>query len=540
MSQATTSTADQRDLASVLAELQAMVEALRHSEERYTLAMEATGDGFWDWNVETDDLYVSPRLREMFGLPASANGAGRAAFLERVPFHPDDRSKWQQMVDAHSAGDTARLDGEIRVLPRGEMRWVRVTGLLRRDAAGRAVRCNGTVSDITACKAAQDELWRAERQLRQAQRLDAMGTLAGGIAHDFNNILGAILGYGEAALRSAVRGSQMRRDLDSIMIAGERGRALVDRILAFSRSGLCERVPVHVEAVVRDALDQLATTLPADVALESSLNAGRAAMLGDPTQVDQVLTSLVSNAIHAMAGGGTLSVSLNVASLGAQRIATTATIEAGEYLVLEVADSGSGMPQEVMERIFDPFFTTSEVGAGAGLGLSLVHGIVSELGGAIDVASTAGAGSVFTVYLPRVGDVGEAEPVDEAALPQGKRQQILVVDDEEMLVRLTTENLSDLGYVPVAFTSSRAALEAFVANPERYDAVITDERMAGMTGTALIRAMRHIKPTMSTLLVSGCVGDDLMVRAKEAGADEVLKKPLSMRTLATTLARVLR
>src|SRR5262245_3368884 len=185
-----------------------------------------------------------------------------------------------------------------------------------------------------------------------------MGTLAGGIAHDFNNILGAILGYGEMALRGAPKGSRLRRDLDSIMTAGERGRALVDRVLAFSRSGVGERVAVHVEKVVREALDLLEAKLPEGTRVEARLNAGRAAMLGDPTQVHQVLMNLVTNAVQAMPSGGTLSVSLNPVRLDTERVATIGNVAAGEYVVLTVADTGVGIAREIIERIFDPFFTT--------------------------------------------------------------------------------------------------------------------------------------------------------------------------------------
>src|SRR5207344_2704770 len=319
----------------------------------------------------------------------------------------------------------------------------------------------------TARYRAEEELRRLEWQLRQSQRLEAMGTLAGGIAHDFNNILGAILGYGEMALRGAPREGRLRRDLDSIMTAGERGRALVERILAFSRSGVGERVAVHVERVVREALDQLAANLPANVTIFPRLRAGRAAVLGDPTQVHQVLMNLSTNAIHAMPSGGTLRVLLKAVRLDAPHVATTGAVEAGDYVVLEVSDSGVGIAPDVLERIFDPFFTTKEVGVGTGLGLSLVHGIVTELRGAIDVASTVGAGSTFTVYLPRAGDAEDDCEREESDAPRGNRQQVLIVDDEEPLVRLATETLADLGYAPLGFTSSSAALEAFRAEPER-------------------------------------------------------------------------
>src|SRR5262245_47022534 len=385
---------------------------------------------------------------------------------------------------------------------------------------------------------------RAERKqlegrLRQAQRLEAMGGLAGGIAYDFHNILGAILGYGERAFRDAPRESRLRRDLESILAAGERGRSLVDRILTFSRSGAGERTAVHVEQVVREALDLIAAKLPPEIAVEARLEAGPAAMLGDPTEVHQVLMNLATNAAQAMPSGGTLRVSLATARFDAPRVATIGTIEAAEYIVLEVADNGTGIRPEILDRIFDPFFTTKEVSVGNGLGLSLVHGIVMEANGAIDVASAVGSGSTFTVYFPRSGDVSEGLEDAESTVPQGGGQRVLFVDDEEPLVVLATETLEELGYAPVGFTSSAAALEAFRADPKGYDAVITDERMPGMSGSALIRAVRDIRRSVPIALVSGNTGGMVAARAYNAGADEVLKKPLSARELATSLARVL-
>jgi signal transduction histidine kinase len=393
-------------------------------------------------------------------------------------------------------------------------------------------------------RALREALDRAERRqlearLRRAQRLEAMGALAGGIAHDFNNILGAVLGYGERALREAARGSRLREELDSIMAAGERGRALVERILAFTRSGLGERVPVHVENVVSEALDLLRARLPEGVTIEARLASGAAAILGDPTQVHQVLMNLGTNAVQAMPAGGTLRVSLDTMRVGSARATTLGNLEPGEYLVLSVADTGTGIAPEILDRIFDPFFTTKEVGTGTGLGLSLVHGIVGEVGGAIDVASKLGAGSTFTVYLPRFGDAAESDVDMEPAMPRGDGQRVLVVDDEEPLVRLATRTLEELGYAPTGFTSSAAALAAFRADPQRFDALITDERMPGMSGSALIREVRGIRNGIPIVLMSGYVGDAVASQARAAGAEEVLKKPLSARDLAASLARVL-
>jgi signal transduction histidine kinase len=271
----------------------------------------------------------------------------------------------------------------------------------------RLSRLAGSVRRALHVVADRTELRRMEARLRQAQRLEAMGTLTGGIAHDFNNILGAILGYGERALRDAPLGTRLARDLEHIMAAGERGRMLVERMLAFSRNDVGERVAVHVEAVVREALDVVAAGLPQGVSLEATLKAGRARAHCDAAQVREMVMNLATNAIQAMPSGGSLRVKLEILAVGTARVATIGTLGVGQYIVLEVADTGTGIAPEVVERIFDPFYTTKDVNVGTGLGLSLVHGVVTDIGGAIDVASQPGQGSVFTVYLPRSGDVAE-------------------------------------------------------------------------------------------------------------------------------------
>jgi len=513
-------------------------EALRESEQRYELAMAASESGYWDWRVPTNEFYASPRAFELGGYPAGTRWVDRDEYRAHINMHPDDFAKWETAREALFAGSGERLIMEVRYIVRGEPRWHILQAICKRDEMGKVVRWTGSATDITQRKLAEQELKTMEGKLRQAQRLEAMGTLAGGIAHDFNNILGAILGYGEMAQRDAPKGSRLARDLDSIMIAGERGRALVDRVLAFSRSAVGEVVPVDVEMVVREVLDLVLAKLPPNITVHPKLHARRAAILGDATQVHQMVANLASNAIQAMPGGGTLRVELAIERLEAPRAATIGGCGVGEYVVLTVADTGAGIAPEIVDRIFDPFFTTKEVGTGTGLGLSLVHGIVTELGGAIDVASAVGAGSTFTIYLPRSGDAAERSEASESALPRGDGQRVLVVDDEEPLVQLATRALVDLGYAPIGFTSSAAALEAFRANPERFDALITDERMPGMSGSALIREVRNTRSAMPVVLMSGYLGTaaegDLPI-----AADEVLQKPLSARDLAASLARVL-
>jgi nitrogen-specific signal transduction histidine kinase/CheY-like chemotaxis protein len=410
------------------------------------------------------------------------------------------------------------------------------------DPEGKPSRIVGFMLDVTDRHRAEEELQHIERQLRQAQRLESLGTLAGGIAHDFNNLLGAILGYGEMALRNVRTGSRLRRDIESMMIAGERGRALVERILAFSRSEVGERVAVHVEAVVRETLALFAAKLPRHIVIERRLHAGSAAVMGDPTQIHQVLMNLLTNAVQAMPSGGALRVSLDRIHFQTPRVVTMGSIAAREYVVMEVSDSGSGIRAEIFERIFDPFFTTKEVGVGTGLGLSLVHGIVSGLGGAVEVSTTVGKGSVFKVYVPQSGDVTMSSKPRQRLERKARREgqgQIMVIDDEEALVRLATETLTELGYSSVGFTSSTKAIEAFLADPEQFNAVITDESMPGMSGSELVGKMRALRPTLPILLVSGYLSAAVIERAREAGATEVLKKPLPARQLQLALERVL-
>ena len=263
-------------------------------------------------------------------------------------------------------------------------------------------------------------------------------------------------------------------------------------------------------------------------------------MLGDSTQVHQVVMNLANNAVQAMPQAGELRVSLDTLRIDAPRAALDRQLSPGEHMVLQVFDAGTGIHRRGARAHVRPVLHHQEVGVGSGLGLSLVHGIVATVGGAIDVATELGKGTTFTVYLPRSGDAPAAKAADESRpLPRGEGERVLVVDDEEPLVRLATETLESLGYAPVGFTSSVNALQEFGANPERFDAILTDERMPGITGSAIIREVRRINPSIPILLMSGSVGGAAALKARELGANGVLKKPLLARELATSLARVL-
>ena len=507
--------------------------ALQESEQRFVLAVAGSNDGLWDWDIDSDEMFFSERAQRLYGLEVGPTFRPRAAWRSTVKLHPDDVPTQSAMIEDYLAGRVPSYDGEWRVRHAdGSYRWIRIRGVCIRDPKGRPTRMAGSVSDIDAHK-------RAQAALQQAQRLEAVGTLAGGIAHDFNNILGAILGFGQMALKNTRAGSRLRRDVECILTAGERGRSLVDRILTFSQSGISARTPVHVEGVVVEALELLTATLPRGIGVEADLHAGHAAVLCDVTKIHQLLTNLTANAVHAMGRKGTLRVKLELVHLTSVKMASTGPVGPGDYLSLSVADDGKGIAPDIVPQIFDPFFTTKEVGEGTGLGLSLVHGIVNELDGAIDVLTEPGVGSTFTVFLPRSGDALVGEGVEPIQPTRGLHQLILVVDDEEALVRLTTDSLGALGYVCVGYTSSKEAFAAFQAHPDRFDAIVTDERMPGLTGTSLAAAVHQIRPTVPVLLVSGYLNDKLLERAKAASVTEILGKPVNVDEIAVALGRAM-
>ncbi|HEX3631776.1 MAG TPA: PAS domain-containing protein, partial [Casimicrobiaceae bacterium] len=357
--------------------------ALRQSEQRYALAMEGANEGHFDWNLGHGDSFVSPKMKLLHGRSVDAPVTTRDAWVAALDLHPDDAPRMLAAVRDHLEGRSDHYEAEYRVRhPDGEWHWLQARGRCTRDASGKAKRFVGSAIDITARKNAEAEKDRLEVQLRQSQKLEAMGTLAGGIAHDFNNILGAILGYGELAQKAAPEGGAVRRYLDNVMHAGGRAKALVERILAFSRSGVGERGPVNVQAVIEETLELLAASLAPGVRLEKRLEAGDAAIIGDATQLHQVAMNLCTNALQAMEHGGVLGVVLERADVAQNRRLSNGSLTPGPYARLCVSDTGTGIPSAVLDRMFDPFFTTKGVGEGTGLGLSLVHGLVTDLGGA--------------------------------------------------------------------------------------------------------------------------------------------------------------
>jgi PAS domain S-box-containing protein len=400
------------------------------------------------------------------------------------------------------------------------------------------VSLGGISIDVTQRNQEQQQRQQLELQLQQSQKMEALGTLAGGIAHDFNNILAAIIGYSEIAIAEIEPGSGTQGYLKRVLEAGERARALVKQILAFSRQGDIEPKPVQVKLIVKEVLKLLRASLPATIEIEQKIDSD-AAVMADPTQIHQVMMNLTTNAGYAMSEqGGRLTVQLQQTELDRTFTGQHAGLEPGPYLKLTVADTGTGIAPENLNRIFDPFFTTKPKGEGTGMGLAVVHGIVSSLGGAIHVESTVNAGARFDVYLPIIEDPEMLVPVQADTLPVGK-ERILYVDDEVFQTDMLKHMLGLLGYRVTACNRSPAALDLFRQDPTAFDLVITDMIMPELTGDRLAVEMLKLRPDLPIILASGYSAKITEARAKALGIRAYALKPLVMETLAKMIRAVI-
>jgi len=378
-----------------------------------------------------------------------------------------------------------------------------------------------------------------KEQLTQAQKMEAIGTLAGGIAHDFNNILGAMLGYAELAEQTCPPESTLTEYLNQINRAGERAKYLVRQILVFSRQAETQRVPLQPAPLIKEALKLLRASLPATITIEQDIDEQSGPILADPIHIHQILMNLATNAMHAMEeSGGTLSISLKRKTFSDPDLTKFPNLQPGDFVGLTIRDSGAGIEPEIRERIFEPYYTTKEPGKGTGMGLSIVHGIVSSYGGFITVASQPGEGTAFDIYFP-VLDTGLIDEIETAPTLAVGTERILFVDDEEMLVDMSHVMLEQLGYTVTSFNDSRAAYNAFAEHPDAFDLVITDQTMPGLTGTQLAEKILKIHPGQPIIL---CTGFSELVseeKAKAMGIRLLVLKPINMHQLALLIREAL-
>jgi PAS domain S-box-containing protein len=457
--------------------------------------------------------------------------------LDAYAIHPPDLAGIYLEKDEEllRLGTVQRYETKIRNKS-GEFRDGIVQKALLRNEDGEVFGLVGTILDITERNRAEEEKKRLQTQLLQAQKMEAIGTLAGGIAHDFNNILGAIIGYAEMVRDDSPLGSTAAHDLDQILLAGNRAKDLVMQILAFSRQSEKARIPLQPATIIKETIKLLRASLPTTIAIKTKIVGSTMPILADPVQFHQLVMNLCTNAFHAMEEkGGVLTIALANLAPSEQRSPP------GEYAIqLTVADNGVGIAPEIKDKIFDPYFTTKGVGKGTGMGLSIVHGIVTAHGGTIACQSRPGEGTTFTITLPALSeaaDILDTVPSREAPPPGAER--ILFVDDEDTLVHMTRIMLERLGYQVTAHHSSREALAVFAENPQRFDVVITDQTMPGMTGLELAQHLLALRPELPIILCSGFSSAVSEEMARSAGIRGFAAKPLIKKEIGELIRSVL-
>jgi PAS domain S-box-containing protein len=504
-------------------------EALRENEEQFRQMALNASDLLYIRYPDDERLSWFGNVDLLLGYEEGGFPRTQAAWVDSL--HPDDRDRVTNAYQRScSLGQAFEQEYQIRQKDGTYLYWSD-RGRPVCDGQGRLTKFIGACTDIT-------DRQRLEKQLRQSQKMEAVGTLAGGIAHDFNNILGAINGYWELAVADFPSDHAAQSHLDQIGKAVNRAKALVRQILSFSREQEHAHRPVQLEPVVDEAIDLLRAALPATIEIRQYVESPLAAVLGDPTQLHQVIMNLGTNALHAMGEkGGVLEIRLNVVSIDAQAAARS-ELKEGPHVRLALSDTGQGMERAVVERIFEPFYTTKEQGKGTGLGLYVVHSIVKGLGGTISAYSEPGSGTTFNVYLPAQFSE-EAAPAEHHSIISGGNKHILFVDDEQPLVEIGQEVLERQGYKVTTSNNGLDALERFYARPSDFDLVITDSTMPGMSGCELAASLTQLRPDLPIILVTGFTSSITKKKANELGIRKVLLKPATGRELGEAVSRAL-
>ncbi|MGA8130906.1 MAG: PAS domain S-box protein, partial [Syntrophobacteraceae bacterium] len=511
-------------------------EALSISEERYKRLFEDASMGIFRVTLEGKLIDVNPAFTLMFGfdspeeVKSQVNDVAVDLFVDPSRRHEIVRMMLDTKRPVHAESLYGRKDGSTFMAD--------LHAWAVRDKEGKLLYLEGFVEDISERKRAEEEKKKLERQLRQSQKLEALGTLAGGIAHDFNNILQPIIGYIEIVLLALSPSSPQRENLERVFTAALRAKDLVKQILAISRSPEEQRrTPTDISSIVKEALKLLRSSLPTSIEMRQKILKGAA--LADPTQIHQVLMNLCTNAAHAMDGKGILEVRLSHVDLSANDLARRSIVDlkSGPYLKLTVSDTGCGMDAETLERIFDPYFTTKEVGKGSGLGLAVVDGIVKRHEGAVTVRSETGKGTTFTIYIPRVDVESEATMQFDDLPPLGS-ERILLVDDDAAVMETGASLLKSLGYKVTSQTDSMKTLEVFRSTPHEFDLLITDYTMPKLTGLDLAGEVRRIRPDMPFLLCTGFSEKITHAGVKELGM-ELLMKPFNMVQISQAVRKIL-
>jgi PAS domain S-box-containing protein len=517
-----------------------MTRELRESEERYRRIVETASEGIWLLDEGDRIAFVNPRIAQWLGYGEEGmHGRPVDDFMD-----PEEAERCRAALAAQRAGIVGPVELRLRCADGAPM-WVSLSTRPILDDAGRPAGALGMLTDINERRQAEERRAALETQLRDAQKMEAVGTLAGGIAHDFNNILAAIIGNAAAARQDAAAGLSCDPGLKQIERAAVRARSLVQQILTFSRMQVQELHTQALQPVVDETLDMLRAAMPAQVELRVELPPEPVHVRADATQIQQIVMNLCTNAWHALpAGRGRIEVGLAIEDGTAPARADARWPQAlrhGPRARLWVADNGCGMDEATMARAFEPFFTTKQVGRGTGLGLAVVHGIVSVHGGAIHVDSTPGVGSRFDVWFPLQDAPSEPMqvPAGDLVAPAGSGEHVLCVDDDPAMVLMVDGLLRRNGYKVTAYEDPAAALARVQAEPGEFDILVTDFNMPEMNGMELATEVARAAPGLPVIITSGFISDEMRQRASDLEVGALLQKEYTLERLAGLVHAVL-
>jgi PAS domain S-box-containing protein len=513
--------------------------ALRVSEERFRMAMEATRDGLWDWDIASDTVYYSPGYWSMLGYDPETRQPTAASWKEMI--HPEDQEGVlaANMDCIENRCETFQVEYRMQTRE-GSWKWIQRRGkVVARGKDGRALRMIGTHIDITERKHTEEEQETLKAQLLQAQKMESIARLAGGIAHDFNNMLMVIMGHADLALMRMSPDDPSSHRFQAIREIVERSADLTRQLLAFARKQPIAPKLLDLNSTIENMLAMLRRLIGEDITLTWLPGRGVWAVMADPSQIDQILANLCVNARDAIDGGGTIIVETNNCSFDATYCATHPGFVPGDYVRISVADNGCGMDQATLSKIFEPFFTTKGIGKGTGLGLATIYGIVRQNNGFVDVFSKPGQGTVFTVYLPKVEGDADIRETQQGDLVRGGTETILVVEDEQAILEMATNMLQHLGYTVFAASTPSEALRISSMHGDKIDLLMTDVIMPEMNGLELAQRLLTSQPWIKCLFMSGYTADIIARKGVLEDGIHFIQKPFSHITLAAKVREAL-
>ena len=512
----------------------------RRSQERFRVMAEQTGQLVYEYDIKSEEIVWSGAIYRVTGYPPEDfQSMNIQRWSESI--HPEDREHAVQTLE-HVIRHGNRYDVAYRFLRRDGV-WIHIEdhGVVLREESGQPTIMLGTMNDVTNQKRREEATRTLENQLRQSQKMEAVGTLAGGIAHDFNNILGAIIGYTELASMESPENGEIQSLLSEVLKASHRAKDLVRQILTFSRRQQPDRVPLNLADCIHESVRLLRATLPVSIQLVTRMES-QPIVLGDSSQIQQVLINLATNAAQAMPNRpGTLTITLRDREVESHRPpGVLPGLQPGPYAELEFNDNGEGMDPTTLKRIFEPFFTTKKPGEGTGLGLAVVHGIINDHRGEIEVDSTPGVGTTFRIYIPVCQESQSAENKIIPPAQMGQGQRIIVVDDEVDLTHVVKKILDRLGYRGSIYNDPLEALACIKAEPGAFQLMLADLSMPGMTGIELAHAVHEHDPDLPFLLITGYGGDLTPEQVAQHGIRAIVSKPVSFRLLSELVHEHLR